>query len=225
MQSESITELMGALNRAQLAMIPAKRENENPFFHSKYADLATVWDALHPFRAEGIVFTQCPVDSPDEYMVLETQLTHAPSGQWIRSTLKMRAVKSDPQAAGSCLTYMRRYSLSAMTGLVSELDDDANGAMPVKPPQGKTFEQKFPAKPTLVHPAPKPTPPASVPGVDLGQDLADKIALAQSVAECAAVGNEIEDAILVSNEDKRALRVMVSQRLTELTVPAKAKKG
>jgi hypothetical protein len=225
MQSESITELMGALNRAQLAMIPAKRENENPFFHSKYADLATVWDALHPFRAEGIVFTQCPVDSPDEYMVLETQLTHAPSGQWIRSTLKMRAVKSDPQAAGSCLTYMRRYSLSAMTGLVSELDDDANGAMPVKPPQGKTFEQKFPAKPTLVHPAPKPTPPASVPGVDLGQDLADKIALAQSVAECAAVGNEIEDAIMVSDEDKRALRVMVSQRLTELTVPAKAKKG
>ena len=225
MQSESITELMGALNRAQLAMIPAKRENENPFFHSKYADLATVWDALHPFRAEGIVFTQCPVDSPDEYMVLETQLTHAPSGQWIRSTLKMRAVKSDPQAAGSCLTYMRRYSLSAMTGLVSELDDDANGAMPVKPPQGKTFEQKFPAKPTLVHPAPKPTPPASVPGVDLGQDLADKIALAQSVAECAAVGNEIEDAILVSDEDKRALRVMVCQRLTELTVPAKAKKG
>jgi hypothetical protein len=225
MQSESITELMGALNRAQLAMIPAKRENENPFFHSKYADLATVWDALHPFRAEGIVFTQCPVDSPDEYMVLETQLTHAPSGQWIRSTLKMRAVKSDPQAAGSCLTYMRRYSLSAMTGLVSELDDDANGAMPVKPPQGKTFEQKFPAKPTLVHPAPKPTPPASVPGVDLGQDLADKIALAQSVAECAAVGNEIEDAIMVSDEDKRALRVMVSQRITELTVPAKAKKG
>ena len=225
MQSESITELMGALNRAQLAMIPAKRENENPFFHSKYADLATVWDALHPFRAEGIVFTQCPVDSPDEYMVLETQLTHAPSGQWIRSTLKMRAVKSDPQAAGSCLTYMRRYSLSAMTGLVSELDDDANGAMPVKPPQGKTFEQKFPAKPTLVHPAPKPTPPASVPGVDLGQDLADKIALAQSVAECAAVGTEIEDAIMVSDEDKRALRVMVSQRLTELTVPAKAKKG
>ena len=38
-------------------------------------------------------------------------------------------------------------------------------------------------------------------------------------------GNEIEDAILVSDEDKRALRVMVSQRLTELTVPAKAKKG
>ena len=68
-------------------------------------------------------------------------------------------------------------------------------------------------------------PPDGAPGEDLGQDLADKIGLTQSVAECAAVGNEIEDAILVSDEDKRALRVMVSQRLTELTVPAKAKKG
>ena len=156
MQSDSINELMGALNRAQLAMIPAKRESENPFFHSKYADLATVWDALHPFRAEGIVFTQCPVDSPDDYMVLETQLTHAPSGQWIRSTLKMRAVKSDPQAAGSCLTYMRRYSLSAMTGLVSELDDDANGAMPPKP---QNFSQKPPA-PIPVKPPQASTGPA-----------------------------------------------------------------
>jgi len=225
MQSESITELMGALNRAQLAMVPAKKDSENPFFHSKYADLSTVWDALHMFRTEGIVLTQSPQESPDGYIVLDTQLTHAASGQWMRSRLKMRVSKDDPQGYGSAITYARRYALGAMTGLVTEVDDDANGAMPVKPPQGKTFEQKFPAKPTLVHPAPKPTPPASVPGVDLGQDLADKIALAQSVAECAAVGNEIEDAIMVSDEDKRALRVMVSQRLTELTVPAKAKKG
>ena len=141
------------------------------------------------------------------------------------------------------MTYMRRYSLSAMTGLVSELDDDANGAMPVKPPQGKTFEQKYPVKPVdllgeiqkantaylkehkIVPPQASTVPSERTPGVDLGQDLADKIALAQSVAECAAVGNEIEDAIMVSDEDKRALRVMVSQRLTELTVPAKAKKG
>ena len=55
-----------------------------------------------------------------------------------------------------------------------------------------------------------------MPGVDLGQDLADKVAIAQSVAECAAVGNEIEAAIMVSDEDKRALRVMVCQRLNEL---------
>jgi len=59
-------------------------------------------------------------------------------------------------------------------------------------------------------------PTQDAPGVDPGQDLADKVAIAQSVAECAAVGNEIEAAIMVSDEDKRALRVMVCQRLNEL---------
>ena len=143
MQSDSITELMGALNRAQLAMVPAKKDSENPFFHSKYADLSTVWDALHMFRTEGIVLTQSPQESPDGYIVLDTQLTHAASGQWMRSRLKMRVSKDDPQGYGSAITYARRYALGAMTGLVTEVDDDANVAMPLKPAP-KTFVEKFP---------------------------------------------------------------------------------
>jgi phage recombination protein Bet len=66
-------------------------------------------------------------------------------------------------------------------------------------------------------------PTHEAPGADPSQDLADKIGLSQSVAECAAVGNEIEAAIMVSDEDKRALRVMVSQRITELTMQKRQK--
>jgi len=158
MQSDQINELMSALNRAQLAMVPAKRDAENPFFHSRYADLSTVWDALHPFRVEGIVLTQSPQESPDGYIVLDTQMTHAASGQWIRSRLKMRVSKDDPQGYGSAITYARRYALGAMSGLVTEEDDDANAAT-----HGKTSDQKFavipntprpiPAKPVIVPPA------------------------------------------------------------------------
>jgi len=157
MQSDQINELMSALNRAQLAMVPAKKDSENPFFHSRYADLSTVWDALHIFRTEGIVFTQSPQESPDGYIVMDTQMTHAASGQWIRSRLKMRVSKDDPQGYGSAITYARRYALGAMTGLVTEEDDDANAAMPPKPQAApKTYEQKFP------HPAPvKPVPTSS----------------------------------------------------------------
>lgn len=144
MQSEQINELMSALNRAQLAMVPAKKESENPFFHSRYADLSTVWDALHPFRTEGIVFTQSPQESPDGYIVLDTQMTHAASGQWIRSRLKMRVGKDDPQGYGSAITYARRYALGAMSGLVTEEDDDANAASPQ--PSTKDFATKFPAQ-------------------------------------------------------------------------------
>jgi hypothetical protein len=67
-------------------------------------------------------------------------------------------------------------------------------------------------------------PTQDAPAVDLGKDLADKIGLAQSIAECWAVGNEIEAAIMVSDEDKRALRVMVRQRMTELRAGASGKK-
>jgi len=87
---------------------------------------------------------------------------------------------------------------------------------------GLTYEQKYPG-PKIVPPQASTVPTKDAPGVDPGQDLADKVAIAQSVAECAAVGNEIEAAIMVSDEDKRALRVMVCQRLNELM--ASGKKG
>lgn len=140
-QSGEIDQLMAAMNQAQLAMVPAKKDATNPFFHSKYADLPSVWDSLHMFRTEGIVLTQCPMEGPDGYIVLETQLTHT-SGQWMRSRLKMRVGKDDPQGYGSAITYARRYALGAMTGLVTEEDDDGNAASPQ--PTTKTFAQKFP---------------------------------------------------------------------------------
>ena len=127
MQSDNINELIGAMNRAQLKMQPAKQNKENPFFKSHYADLTAVWDALDPFRQEGIVMTQSPADSPDGYIVLDTQITHT-SGQWMRSRLKMRLAKDDCQGAGSGLSYARRYALGCMCGLVTSPDDDGNAA-------------------------------------------------------------------------------------------------
>ena len=131
-QSESIDQLAAAIVKAQLALVPAAKDHINPFFKSKYADLPTVWEASGPFRENGIAITQSPMDAPDEYIVLDTQLSHI-SGQWIRSRLKMRVAKADPQGFGSALTYARRYALGAMTGIVTEEDDDGTAAsMPQK---------------------------------------------------------------------------------------------
>lgn len=126
-QSEQINELAAAIVKAQLAIVPAVKDHVNPFFKSKYADLPSVWEAAGPFRDNGIAITQSPMDGPDEYIVLDTQLTHV-SGQWMRSRLKIRVAKSDPQGYGSALTYARRYSLGCMTGIVTEEDDDGNAA-------------------------------------------------------------------------------------------------
>lgn len=126
-QSEQINELAAAIVKAQLALVPAAKDHVNPFFKSKYADLPTVWEASGPFRENGIAITQSPMDAPDEYIVLDTQLSHT-SGQWMRSRLKIRVAKNDPQGYGSALTYARRYALGCMTGIVTEEDDDGNAA-------------------------------------------------------------------------------------------------
>ena len=154
MQSDNIGLLMEAMNRAQLKMVPAKKDSDNPFFHSKYADLATVWDALAPFRDESLVFTHGQAESPDGYLLLDTQITHV-SGQWIRSRIKMRLAKDDPQGYCAAVTYARRSALGAMTGLVAELDDDGNTASNL--PAGKTYAEKY------LTPAPKPAPALVVP--------------------------------------------------------------
>ena len=44
----------------------------------------------------------------------------------------MVAKDASPQAIGSCITYLRRYSLSAVVGIASEIDDDGNSATPAK---------------------------------------------------------------------------------------------
>lgn len=142
-QSSDLGDLIAAMNAAQQAMKPALKDRENPFFHSRYADLGTVWESLSPFRDHGIVFTQSPMNSPDGYIVLDTQLTHL-SGQWMRSRLKMRVSKDDPQGAGSALTYARRYALGCMTGLVTENDDDGNLAS--GPPTTRNFADIHPAQ-------------------------------------------------------------------------------
>ena len=126
-QSEHINELAAAIVKAQLALVPAVKDHVNPFFKSKYADLPSVWEAASSFRENGIAITQSPMDAPDEYIVLDTQLSHI-SGQWMRSRLKIRVAKNDPQGYGSALTYARRYALGCMTGIVTEEDDDGNAA-------------------------------------------------------------------------------------------------
>ncbi len=95
----------------------------NPHFKNRYADLTAVLDAIIPvYLKHGLVLTQVV----DEYG-LTTMVMHK-SGQWLSGNADVPVDKTGPQAFGSGLTYMRRYALSAMAGVASEEDDDAEGA-------------------------------------------------------------------------------------------------
>ena len=129
MKSENINELASALSKAQGQMAGALKDSDNPFYKSKYADLAAVWDACRkPLADNGLSVAQLVNGNQ-----LDTILMHS-SGQWVQSTATLAPVKNDPQGLGSCVSYMRRYCLSAIVG-VFQKDDDAESAVgraPVK---------------------------------------------------------------------------------------------
>jgi hypothetical protein len=60
---------------------------------------------------------------------VKTKLIHE-SGSIIETdVLEMKPVKAnDPQAMGSCITYMKRYQLAALLGICESVDDDGNQA-------------------------------------------------------------------------------------------------
>jgi hypothetical protein len=126
--------LPAALLKAQGAIQPARKDSVNPHFKSKYADLASVWDACRDALQEaGLVVVQLPVEGEPGRCTLVTRLFHT-SGEYIESTASVKLTKDDPQGYGSALTYLRRYMLMAFLGITPD-DDDGNAAS--RPSQGR----------------------------------------------------------------------------------------
>ena len=124
--SENINELATALSKAQGEITGALKDSANPFFKSKYADLASCWDACRaPLSKNGLSLVQ-GMQIDDGHLHLATRLMHS-SGQWISSLTPVTPKDDTPQGMGSALTYARRYALTAMVG-VAQVDDDANAA-------------------------------------------------------------------------------------------------
>lgn len=122
--STEINEIAAALAKAQAAMDNASKDRTNPAFKSKYADMASVRDAVNgPLSSHGIAYVQAAATTADGVTV-ETRLIHS-SGQWLSSVLGAAPKGYDAQSIGSTITYLRRYGLMALTGIAPE-DDDGN---------------------------------------------------------------------------------------------------
>ena len=145
--SEQLNELGAALAKAQAIMATAKKDSQNPFFRSSYADLASVWEACRePLTQNGLSVAQFPGFEPGNppTALVTTILLHT-SGQWMAETAgaplpdqtrKDGSVeKANAQGVGSAITYLRRYALAAVAS-VSPADDDGNVASGKKPERG-----------------------------------------------------------------------------------------
>lgn len=128
-KSEQINELATALAKAQASVKAALKDHSNPFFKSKYADLSSVWEACRKALSEnGLSVSQLPSTGEGQAVGLETMLLHS-SGQWLSEKMTAPVAKWDAQGIGSAITYLRRYALAAMVGVVADEDDDGEKAV------------------------------------------------------------------------------------------------
>ena len=143
-KSETLTELAKALNKAQAELKPAEMNKTNPFLKNRYADLGSVLEAARPvLKKNGLSIAQFPA-SDDSRIGLTTILMHV-SGEWLEETMMLPVEqekgKSGAQVAGSIISYLRRYGLSAVLGIYA--DEDADGNAP-KPTKSKTKSKEPP---------------------------------------------------------------------------------
>lgn len=138
-----------------------------------YADLPAIFDVINPLlKKHGLGFTQT-VNGQQ----LCTTVFHVKSGEVLEGcadipqNVELKGMNSF-QVLGSAITYMRRYQLSAMLGLVTDKDTDAGGQ---QVPTTTTKPQQAPVKQ-----APKPTPKAERIIVSKDDDIYNAIVTALS---------------------------------------------
>jgi hypothetical protein len=99
-----------------------------------YADFGTMVETIKPIlQKHGLGFYQ-PLDGTR----LKTVVFHIESGDTIESTVEIpQGIElkgmNQFQVLGSGITYLRRYSLASILGLVTDMDSDAAGEQTNKP--------------------------------------------------------------------------------------------
>jgi len=129
LQSEQINEIAAAMAEVQAEIGPAIKSSENPHLRNRYADINSVYAAIRevlPKHGLAVIQTMLPTDGSRAHV--RTMLCHK-SGQWLAGEIVMPLDRQGgTQGMGSAITYARRYSLSAIVGVVTEEDDDGNAA-------------------------------------------------------------------------------------------------
>lgn len=143
----SMGNLALALSKAQGMLKGATKDSQNPHFKSKYADLASVWDACREALAKNEIAVIQPLSGGPDTITVTTILVHK-SGEFIESSLTIRPTKADAQGLGSAATYGRRYGLASMVGVAPE-DDDGNAASAPQKAEAAAVRAAEAQKPTF----------------------------------------------------------------------------
>jgi len=102
-------------------------------FNYSYADLPAIFEVINPLmKKNGLGFYQAV-----NGVSIKTVVFHIESGETIESNTDIpQGVNlnkmNDFQVLGSAITYIKRYALSSLLGLVTDKDTDASGEQVVQ---------------------------------------------------------------------------------------------
>jgi ERF superfamily len=130
------------MSKINLFKALANFQQEVPVIHKDtqgygytYADLPKVFEVINPLlKKHGLGFSQLM-----QGQSIQTIVFHLESGETLESTTDIPQNVSlkgmnEFQVLGSAITYLRRYSISSILGLVTDKDTDAGGEQKAKTP-------------------------------------------------------------------------------------------
>lgn len=138
LQSENINEIAKAVAEFQgeLSILDfdktakikgTSKQNRDYEYSYKYMSLANLRAKTKQLLKEHelAVIQQTSFDNGQFAVV--TTLVHS-SGQWFRGFYPLGFNPNDPQTTGGGVTYVKRYAMAAILGIVADDDDDGQGA-------------------------------------------------------------------------------------------------
>lgn len=123
---ETTTTAFEAFLKAQSEFGTALKDSNNPFFKSKYADLASIWGACGEALHQNGLYIMQPIRMNECGVIVETRIIYKDGTVIETCVCPVKVSKeNDPQALGSAITYARRYSLASLLCIITD-DDDGN---------------------------------------------------------------------------------------------------
>ncbi len=184
----------------------------------KYANLDDTINITRPvLQKYGIMLTQIPLDG-----VLITTLKHVESGTIIESKISIGDPASS-QDLGARITYLRRYSLSAMLGLSLEEDTDASNKDLKAPVTVETKAVPTPVKKAVERP--KNTPHEVGSNVSFASEISVALSKANSAVDSCKTSmaldeivKAVENSTKLTETEKELLRIRMDNKRTDLIV-------
>ena len=137
------SKLYAKLSEAQSKFPPIVKDTINKFFNSNYVTLDGLIELTRDVLREVGLVCYHELECSDGTVVhCSAVLADIETGYIIHSSITIPLDKPTAQAAGSAVTYARRYTLASLLGIAPEEDDDGNKASGRDASKSKSNEPK-----------------------------------------------------------------------------------